>query len=133
MKIRLFTVLSLCVVASCGEPHVEHGDIAAEMVHQIAAYGGHVTLTNNLLPLPATWLIKKDDHGFECVTRGADYSALKNTLSTVFQNPGQEFRPVSGPRSCLFTASSVGVALTMIDRTNDIKINCVRGMTNLFQ
>lgn len=135
MRKRTRSVLGLLLIAlvaiSCGENRGNEGDLAPVLAQKAKEYGARLSLTNELPVLRADWTMREDENGFECIVRGTDYNKVESAIFKIFGNSGEKQRPPSGPRSCLFKASEIGVALIAIDKANKVQINCLRGMTNM--
>jgi hypothetical protein len=69
----------------------------------------------------------RDENGFECVLHGGRYEAVER-MALQALGQGDVCWPVDGPRSCLFKATDVGVAIIMGEVDGSVKINCVRGV-----
>jgi hypothetical protein len=124
---------AICVVLGllafgCGS---QKQDLTPVLVSDLQSYGARLTVTNGLPSLQCRWSLQKDSNGFQCIAWGLPYDDLERVLLDAFGGQGVPSRAPAGPKSCQFAASTVGVAVITMDRTNSVKVICLRGVTNL--
>ncbi|HWQ92637.1 MAG TPA: hypothetical protein VN673_13265 [Clostridia bacterium] len=132
-------LISMCLLAlvlffapACEVKNVEQGDFNKEFTRLTQEFGARVKATNGVPPLMASWVIKKDSNGFECVVRNVPYGSVEDAIFRILGDSGQRLQPGGDVllRSCMFKAGDVGIALVAMDKMNEIQINCTRGITN---
>lgn len=132
MRSHLPTISTICgilglVAFGCSS---QQQDLTPVLLAHFESYGARLTVTNDLPSLPCKWSLQKDSNGFQCVAWGLPYDRIEGVLLNAFGGQGVPSRNPGGPKSCQFTASTVGVAVITMDRTNSVKIICLRGVTN---
>ena len=125
-----FMVLFPFFIISCGRGPTENGNLDPKLTQLLQEFGARLSATKDIPPLIGNWTVKKDKNGFQVEVRNMNYDTVEAALFKIFSDKGERFRPVGRARSCLFKASEVGVALTAVDETDQVRINCLRGMTS---
>jgi hypothetical protein len=122
-------VLCICLIpCACSRPILKSGNFTDTFLQTVQAYGGKVKQSTNLPVIDAQWSLEKDANGFEFQVSDTSFPRLEGMVMSAFGQEGEgSLQPV---RSRLFTASSVGVALTMHETAKGVQINCLKGMTN---
>jgi hypothetical protein len=108
----------------------QSGDFGQYITTEIASYGGKVWERPGASALHGTWVTKKDSKGFECVVTGVSFGDVDNVLTNAFRAIGEGGKTDVG-MGRLFVARQVGVALTVRTVADGVRINCLKGMTNL--
>lgn len=123
-------LLATMYFVSCNKSASNHENFLVLFISESQKIGARFSNTN-IPPVYAISEFRSDASGFEILLKDVKYEQVEGAMLALFAPNGETFRPEGLKKSCLFNANSIGVALTVCDETNQVKIFCVRGVSSI--